>query len=499
MTATTHSTLSTWISEAWAAALEPLRTAPWGELRDFWLAKIFDDRFLVAWFLPLVPLLLLVPARHLRAGLLVGSCAFIGYVFGAAYLAFWLLAGVALFYFSEHYARRCRRPGARPWAPPLLAVGVIVGVYVGTLLVRWAFLPIGLNAWLHENLPFLFPLGSRGLWWEPSFRPFEAVRERLGFLPLLTAMFFDAHTIGTAYLLVRMLHYFSELRRDGIPPHRRTLLNFLTYISYGPALIQGPLERYGVFQDELDTCHARRSPAQLPAALTRIGLGVVKSIFAQLYLRPAMYYNMGLDGNPQKHFHYFDYPESISTPWLYLGLFVPIFWIYIEMSGYVDISAGIARLLGYRQVENFNKPWLATSLRDFWRRWHISLSMILRDYIYIPLGGNRRHQTLNNVVTFAICGAWHPPVLAAASWGVVMGLMLAVNQRWVEWMKRVDAAPGGTVAAIRRAVLRVPLLPQILGWVVTQHAFVWSLLMFNHGPLPAIRVPWELARRLLAS
>jgi len=95
---------------------------------------------------------------------------------------------------------------------------------------------------------------------------------------------------------------------------------------------------------------------------------------------------------------------------------------------------------------------VATSLRGVWRRWHISLSGILRDYVYIPLGGNRRHVTLNLVVTFALCGIWHFLIPQVVIWGVIMGLMLAVNQRWVQWMERLDAAPTGTLQAIRRKI-----------------------------------------------
>ncbi len=485
-----------WQSIVWfLTPIEPLTLEQFWDWRDFWLAKIFDDRFLVAWFLPLVPILLLFPRRHLRAGIILSSGVFIGYVFGLAHLTLWLLMAIGLYYFSEVYARECRRTDVLKIGPPLAAVAIILGVYVGTLVIRFVQLPRELNDWLLAHCPYLFPLGARGLVWEPTFTLFASIRERLGTMPLFSVALFDSHTIGTAYLLVRMLHYFAELKRDTIPAQRRSLTNFLAYVCYAPAIIQGPIERYPVFQDELDTCHTRRSWRAVPPALARIGLGVVKSLVAQVYLRPLMFYKMGL-GLPGGKSNYFTNPESIETLWLYLGLFLPILWIYVEFSGYCDISAGIARLLGYRQVENFNLPWIATSLRDFWRRWHISLSFVLRDYIYIPLGGNKRHTTLNLCLTFFICGIWHPTLVTAGAWGILMGLMIAANQWWVDWMKRVDAAPASALASVRRAVFKLGPAPQVLGWLVTQHAFVWSLLLFSGGDA-IVRVTVELFRRLI--
>jgi alginate O-acetyltransferase complex protein AlgI len=99
--------------------------------------------------------------------------------------------------------------------------------------------------------------------------------------------------------------------------------------------------------------------------------------------------------NRQRHLLRAPRARSRAPLVLYVGVAVHLYWLYLLFSGYCDVSAGFARLLGYRQAENFDKPWLSTSLRDFWRRWHLTLSFILRDYVYIALGGNRRHVPLN--------------------------------------------------------------------------------------------------------
>jgi len=155
----------------------------------------------------------------------------------------------------------------------------------------------------------------------------------------------------------------------------------------------------------------------------------------------------------------------------------------------------VARLLGYRQIENFNWPWFATSMRDFWRRWHISLSALLRDYLYIPFGGNRRHTTLNLCLTFFIIGLWHKLVPQVGIWGIVMGLMVAASQHWARWTKRLEAEPARPLARLRRGWLKLQPLPWLTDWLITQHLFVFSLLIF-FGGAGALNVVREILRRV---
>ncbi|MEW6249224.1 MAG: MBOAT family O-acyltransferase [Planctomycetota bacterium] len=503
--------------------------APWytplADWRGFWLGQVLDDRLVVVYFLPLIPLLLLLRGNRLRIGLIAAGLMFVAYVMGLAYAGLWLLMALAFHRLAERFAVECRRTDVLPIGPPLAAAAIIVGWYIATMALGAAALPQWLNDWLWRHAPWLFPLGGRGLSWEPwlghlrldaanvepySDRPF----------PLVHAMFFNVHNIGTAYLAVRLLHYFSEIRQGGIPPERRTLLNFLTWTCYGPALIQGPIERFNTFQDEMDTCHLRRSWRNVPPAFARILMGVGKSLVGTLWFKWPILWGVFRIGERNI---YWQRPEEIeSFGLLYLGVFLQIFWLYLEFSGMCDIVVGLGWLFGYRQAENFARPWLATSLRDFWRRWHITLSAILRDYVYIPLGGNRRHTTFNLCVTFGLIGVWHALVPQVLIWGVLMGLMLAVNQRWAAWMKQLDqvgtggsagpddrrgdrALPDGRhggrplqafCAAVRRGARRLHPLPTLCSWLLTQHAFVFSLLIF-FGGFGGLRVAWEIIRRAL--
>ncbi len=479
------------VGSGWQLLLEPIHRTPWRDWRGFWLGDVLDDRFVVVYFLPLLPVLLLAPFRRLRLAIVLTGLSFLAYVVGLLYAGLWLLTCVVFYRVGERFAVECRRTDVWPMGPPLAAIAIIGGWYAATMALHELRLPPAWNDWLFRHAPWIFPLGARGLRWEPCFyRLHDSFAPGRPF-PLLHAMFANVHNIGTAYLAARMLHYFSELKRHALPQPRRSLLNFLAYTCYAPTLIQGPIERFGPFQDEMDTCHQRRRWRNLPAGLARIGLGLGKSLIVTWYFHPLLGRKLGL-GGPDT---FWKHPEQIqSFTLLYLGGFLIIFTLYLEFSGYCDVAAGMARLLGYRQVENFARPWLATSLREFWRRWHISLTSILRDYVYIPLGGNRRRALFNVCFTFLVCGLWHRLVLQVAIWGLLMGLMVGINQAWARWMKRLDQAPSGMLPTLRRWSLRCQPLPRILAWLITQHAFVFSLLVFFGGG-GAVNVVREIVRR----
>jgi D-alanyl-lipoteichoic acid acyltransferase DltB (MBOAT superfamily) len=485
--------MNTVLATVWNYLWTPIAATPWTAWREFWLQEICDDRLVIVYFLPLAPLLLLVPRALLRIGLIASGLAFVAYFGGVLYAGLWLLTCIALYRLGERFVHECQRRVVLSIGPPL-AVGTLITLwYLTTMVLHHLHLPAGLNAWFFEHARWAFPLGARDVSWEPVFVQLSDQPAAGPPFPLLHAMFWNVHNIGIAYLAARMLHYFSELKRGTIPATRRTLLNFLAYTCYGPALLQGPLERFGTFQDELDTCHTRRGWHNLPPALYRITWGVAKSLVATWYFRPLLRDVYGVGGTEV----FWQHPEQIqSFVLLYCGVFFMIFWLYLEFSGYCDISAGIARLLGYRQIENFRLPWIATNMRDLWRRWHISLSEILRDYLYIPLGGNRRHPTFNICLTFIIIGLWHGVTPRTAVWGLMMGLFVAFNQHWSRWMKRIDEQPMTPVAAVRRTWLRLQPLPRVCAWLVTQHAFVFPLFFF-FGGTGGWRVMREILRRVL--
>ena len=478
----------------WEYVWEPVANARWSDWQGFWLRHVLDDRFLVCLFLPLLPILWLFSRRHLRTGIVLTGLAFLGYVFGVAFVLFWLALCAGFYRLMERFAFEAQRKDVVQWGPPLAAIACIIACYVVSLNLSAVRLPADWNLWLFHHATWLFPLGARQLPWDSyaSLYALEWSQSMKAQPPqLFYAVFLSPMCNGLVIFVIRMIHYASELRRDSIPRERRSYWNFLAYVSYAPALMQGPIERFKEFNDEIDTCHQRRSWANLLRGLARMALGLSKGLFCTFYLFPLLCRLVYQD-------RYYWHPEQVeSVVLLALGVHLHALWLYLEFSGYCDVSAGMAHVLGYRQIENFERPWLATSLRDFWRRWHISFSYILRDYVYIPLGGSRKRHTLNLCITFLVCGLLHNLHPYFLQWGLVMALMVTVNHHWAKWMKRLDQRPANRLSAIRRACLKLQPLPRICAWALTMNAFVGSCLVMVSGLDNAWRVPWELIRRTL--
>ena len=456
----------------------------------FWLRALFDDRGIVLLMLPAAAIVAAAPQRWIRPTIVAVGFAFVGYVMGVFYLLFWCALCVALFWFSERWLIETRRKDVLPSGPPVAAWTVLGGGHLSIYFLPKFPLPAGGNAWLFEHCTWLYPLAMRVSGFDPSAGATWRWLDAYG-APHLLFIFAVPHTIGTAYLAMRMLHYFSELKRETIPAERRTLVNFLAFTTHAPTVMQGPIERFTRFHDELDTCRSRRRPRDVAVGFGRIGLGIARHLISFWYLWPTVHAHLSMQG-------YYEHPEQVdSYAWLYFGSFWYAFTLYMSFAGYCDIAIGISRLYGYRVVENFTWPWFSTSLAELWRRWHISLSFILRDYIFMPLVRRRVNPKWCLIVLFVICGVWHMPTWGLVAWGVAMGVMVAINQSWARWMRNVDRAQSGALHRVRQAWLRCGPLPTLAAWFVTINAFALSGVFF-FGDLHGLRVLGELVRRPLA-
>ena len=458
---------------------QAIQDVRWTDWSGFWLRYLLSDRYMVCFFLALVPLLLFVPRRHLRTGIIVSSLVFLAYIFGAAYPLVWLVMCVAFFYLGERFVIEAKRTDVVRWGPPLAAILCIGGWYLGAMLLGLVHVTRDNNDLLFEHCPWLFPLIVRAGFFEGDHPP------------QWFTLFFVVQLNGIVIFVIRMIHYFSELKRDTIPPAQRTLTNFLAFASFAPTVMQGPIERFADFQKGLAHCHERRTPRDMLYGLYRIGMGLVKNLFLLLVVRPPLARLLVDQG-------YFTQPERAeSYVLLFFCVHFLVFHLYIEFSGYCDIAIGLARLLGYRAAENFNKPWLATNLTDIWRRWHITLSFICRDYIFMPMVRRRWSPVTSLVVTFLIVGALHNMNPSYLLWGAVMGLMVAVNHKWTRWMRDLDRAPERRLSKIRRFWLKLRPLPTLCAWALTMNAFVFSglILAWTLERWYGCWIAWELIRR----
>ena len=128
--------------------------------------------------------------------------------------------------------------------------------------------------------------------------------------------------------------------------------------------------------------------------------------------------------------------SSATTVGTWLGILMFTFQIYFDFSGYSDMAIGLGRIFGFKYMENFNLPYAARSITDFWRRWHMSLSSFFRDYVYIPLGGNRRHRWFNLLVTWCLTGLWHGASWNFLLWGFYFFVLLSVEKPLLKKLRR---------------------------------------------------------------
>ena len=232
--------------------------------------------------------------------------------------------------------------------------------------------------------------------------------------------------VGVSFFTFQAISYVVDVARNDAAPV--PLLDFAVYLSFFPQLVAGPIVRATEFLPEL---RSERVPDRIEAgrAVQLIGRGLVKKVVVADFLGRAIVQDA------------FGTPGEYSPLDVLFGIYGYAIQIYADFSGYTDMAIGIALLLGFRFPENFDRPYAAVSVQDFWRRWHMTLSRWLRDYLYVPLGGNRGGRAVtyrNLLVTMALGGLWHGAAWAFVVWGVYQGVGLAV-ERWMgEWRGEPD-------------------------------------------------------------
>lgn len=220
--------------------------------------------------------------------------------------------------------------------------------------------------------------------------------------------------IGISFYTFHALSYTIDVHRGTAPPVR-SFLDFACYIALFPQLVAGPIIRYNTVADQLVS--RSHTWERFGSGVTLFVLGFAKKI---LLANP-----MGRVADAAFSAH------SLSTPDAWFGALAYAFQIYFDFSGYSDMAIGLGRMIGFEFLKNFDSPYQAESITDFWRRWHISLSTFLRDYLYIPLGGNRKGPVrtyVNLIVVMLLGGLWHGAKWTFVAWGAYHGILLALER-----------------------------------------------------------------------
>ena len=237
-----------------------------------------------------------------------------------------------------------------------------------------------------------------------------AVIGRIGNSPLPRI----ALPIGISFYTFQSISYLIDVYR-GTTPVQRNFRNLLLYISMFPQLIAGPIVRYGTVAGEIGDRHV--DAHDLSEGMMRFLRGLGKKVILANQLSEIS--TQLLSGAGQ---------GSLTTAGAWIGILAFTFQIYYDFSGYSDMAIGIGRCLGFHFNENFNHPYCCNSITDFWRRWHISLGTFFRDYLYIPMGGNRRHQAFNILVVWMLTGFWHGASWNFLIWGLFYGLIIMTEK-----------------------------------------------------------------------
>jgi alginate O-acetyltransferase complex protein AlgI len=232
--------------------------------------------------------------------------------------------------------------------------------------------------------------------------------------------------LGLSYVTFQIISYIVDAAKGTIPVEKDPI-KFAAYVLFFPKLVSGPITRYKQFREQISNLDP--AIADVAGGTRRILIGVVKRILIASQL--------GVFANAV-----FDLPSPNVEPHIaWLALIAYSLQIYFDFSGFIDVAIGLGRLIGITLPENFNYPYTAQSIGEFWRRWHITLSTWFREYVFYPLERRKFRfagQQINLIIVFLLTGLWHGPTLPFLAWGLVHGLAIAFESAGgARWLKNL--------------------------------------------------------------
>jgi alginate O-acetyltransferase complex protein AlgI len=356
---------------------------------------LFNSTLFLFLFLPLVLAVYYLAPRSARNAILLFASLFF-YAWGEKFYVLLMIASIGVNYGFGFLVEAWKDRRAGKW---LLAVAIVFNL---GLLISCKY-----ANFLADNLNSVLAAAA-----------LAPVRLRPIHLP-----------IGISFFTFEALAYLIDIRR-GKTAAARNPINFGLFMTLFPHLIAGPVVRYSDLAAALESRAVCRE--QVATGIRRFILGLAKKmLLANTFAHTA-----------DALFHLPSGELSASAAWL--GVVCYTLQIYFDFSGYSDMAIGLGRLFGFELAENFSYPYTARSVTDFWRRWHMSLSSWFRDYLYVPLGGNRHGPArtyLNLILVFVFCGLWHGASWSFLTWGLFHGLFLVLERlggaRLLEWLPRI--------------------------------------------------------------
>lgn len=375
---------------------------------------LFNSIVFIFAFLPLLLLLyyVVIPKRFRNHLLLVASLVF--YAWGGVSYSIILISSLLFNYLFVSQIGR-NRPSKKMW----LWIGMVFNV---SLILVFKYLDFFIEN-INMTNAFLFDVEQQ--------------------LPLFNIIL----PLGISFFTFQQMSMLWDVYRNP-SQERPQLLNTSLYISFFPQLIAGPIVRYN---DIIEQIRSREERVSLfRSGVQRFVLGLFKKVIIanQVAIVADSIMNTSVD------------QLNSSTAWL--GIISYSLQIYFDFSGYSDMAIGLGRMFGFKILENFNFPYIANSIKDFWRRWHMSLSSWFRDYVYIPLGGNRKgvkRTYINLLAVFVLTGFWHGATWSFVFWGVFHGTFLIIERLGLDKL--------------------LNRLPRIIGWLYTMIIVMVAWVFFR--------------------
>lgn len=370
---------------------------------------VFSSNLFLLVFLPVFFwIYYLLPYRLKNGWALAGSTVF--YAWGAPVFVFVLFGSIAFDFFVVKKFDRFSNRKLWLWISMIANVGLLAYFKYANFFV--------------ENVNFsLEKMGFQEVGWTSVALP-----------------------IGISFFTFQKISYVIDVYR-GVQKPLNSLADHALYVILFPQLIAGPIVRYSEIASELTNRKENLNADNRLLGIFRFALGLGKKVLIANVLGAEADKIFGLD------------PETLKTDQAWYGAICYTFQIYFDFSGYSDMAIGLGRMMGFKFPENFNNPYISGSITEFWRRWHITLSNWMRDYLYIPLGGNRVSTSrlyANLWAVFLFSGLWHGAAWTFVIWGAYHGFFLVIERMFL--LKLYSRIPGFIRTAITFLIV-------VFGWV----------------------------------
>jgi len=333
------------------------------------------------------------------------------------------------------------------WGAPRFIFVVLGSIYIDYYLVDWMYNASGKKKRLLAGLSVILNVGLLFYYKYANFfvDNINAVLDSFGVEEMSWAGV--ALPIGISFFTFQKLTYTVDVYRKVHTPLKR-VWDYALYILMFPQLIAGPIVRFNEIADQIED---RKENENLDNRLTgffRFSIGLAKKVLIANVLGEQVDQIFAMGG------------EDLTTPLAWIGVIAYAFQIYYDFSGYSDMAIGIGRMIGFDFPENFNNPYISQNISEFWRRWHITLGRFMKNYLYIPLGGNRvsiPRMYLNLWFVFLVSGLWHGAAWNFVIWGAFHGLFLVLDRLFLlKFYKMIGKVPS----------IIITFIITLVGWVL---------------------------------